>query len=85
MPRVVSYLDDNTIKELKELYRDSNKPLSQIISELVSIGYKVKQYHDTEQPEQQEEKNYFANKHTEYLLKIMAIATDVYRYVRNKR
>ena len=85
MPRVVSFLDDEVINNLKELYKDSDRPLSRIISELVNIGYKVKQHHESHSDQQEEKKAELVDKHTEYLLKIMAITTDVYRHVRNEK
>lgn len=86
--RIVSYVDDEVLKTLRELYRNSDKPLSHIISELIDIGYRVKQHHDAHSNQQESKENKKAelvDKHTEYLLKIMAIATDIYRCVRNER
>jgi len=82
MPRIVAFLDDEVINNLKALYKNSDKSLSRIVSELVDIGYKVKLYHE-KQPDQQAEKPLLPNKHTEYLLRIMAIATDILRCIRN--
>jgi len=83
MPRIVAFLDDEVINNLKELYKNTDKSLSKIVSELVGIGYKVKLYHE-KQPDQQAENPLLPNKHTEYLLRIMAIATDIYRCARNE-
>ena len=82
LTRVVAYLDEEILKSLHELYKDTEKPLSRIISELVEIGSKVKRLHEAG-PESQEESVTSTNKHTEYLLKIMAIVADIYRCVRN--
>ena len=62
-----------------------NKPLSHIISELIDIGYRVKQHHDTYSSQQENKKAELIDKHTEYLLKIMAITTDIYRCVCNEK
>ncbi|CAL7961590.1 conserved hypothetical protein [Gammaproteobacteria bacterium] len=83
MPKVISFLDDAVINNLHELCNNSGKSLSKTIAELVDIGYKVKLYHEKQQPDQQTEKPLLPNKHTEYLLRIMAIATDIYRCTRN--
>ena len=80
--RVVSYVDNEILKVLQELYKDTNKPLSHVISELIDIGYRVKQHHDAHADQQQ---SGIEDKHTEYLLKTMAIAADTYRCVRNEK
>ena len=85
LTRVVSYIDDEFLKSLNELCENTNKPLSHIISELVDIGYRVKQHHDTDSNQQEDKKSELVDKHTEYLLKIMAIAIDSYRCVRNEK
>ncbi|CAL7959126.1 conserved hypothetical protein [Gammaproteobacteria bacterium] len=86
MSRTVVFLDDNVIKNLKELYKDSNKTLSKIIAELVDIGYKVKQHHEVQKLNPQAEKKAeLIDKHTEYLLRTMTIAADTYRCVRNEK
>jgi hypothetical protein len=83
--RVVSYVDNEILKTLRELYGSSDKPLSRIISEIIEIGYRVKQHHDTHANQHEDKKAELIAKHTEYLLKIMAIATDAYRCVRNEK
>ncbi|MEI8055201.1 MAG: hypothetical protein WCH10_04285 [bacterium] len=81
MPKVATFLDDAVVNNLKELCNNSDKSLSKTIAELVDIGYKVKLYHEKQQLNP--EKPLLPNKHTEYLLRIMAIATDIYRCARN--
>jgi len=83
--RVASYLDDEVLKNLQELYKNSDRSISQIISELIDIGYRVKQHHEAHSDQQEDKKSELVDKHTEYLLKIMAITTDVYRCVRNEK
>ena len=83
--RVVSYVDDEVLKTLRELSGNSDKPLSHIISELIEIGYRVKQHHDANSNQPENKKAELVDKHTEYLLKIMAIVTDSYRCVRNEK
>lgn len=85
MPKVSSFLNNAVIKNLKELSNNSDKSLSKIIAELIDIGYKVKLYHENQQPDQQADKSLLPNKHTEYLLRIMAVAADIYRCVRNEK
>jgi len=85
MQKISASLSASTVINLKELSKSSDKSLSQIISELIEIGYKVKQYHETQKSNPQETKKAeLVEKHTEYLLRIMAIATDCYRCVRNE-
>ena len=86
--RVASYLDYEVLKNLQELYKNSDRSISQIISELIDIGYRVKQHHEAhsdQSDQQKDKKSELVDKHTEYLLKIMAITTDVYRCVRNEK
>lgn len=86
MPRVVVFLKESAIKDLKKLAKNSNKSLSNTISELVDIGYQIKQYQDTEpQTPPKNKKTDLSNKHSEYLLlKTLAITADIYRCVRNE-
>ncbi len=83
--RIVSYVDDELLKSLNKLCENSKTPLSHIISELIDIGCRVKQHHDTHPDQQKNKKAELVDKHTEYLLKIMAIAIDIYRCVRNEK
>ncbi|CAL7962057.1 conserved hypothetical protein [Gammaproteobacteria bacterium] len=84
--RVVSYVDDEILKSLNGLCENNDKPLSQIISELIDIGYRVKQHHEAHSDQREEDKKAeLVDNHTEYLLKIMAITTDTYRCVRNEK
>lgn len=85
MQRIVSYLEDEVIDNMKKLYKDSNISISKMASELMDIGYKVKLHHETHPELHEEKKIALIDKHTEYLLKIMAIATDIYRCVRNDK
>jgi len=53
--------------------------------QLIEIGYKVKQHQETQNPQPLDKKKpALADKHTEYLLRIMAITSDIYRCVRNE-
>lgn len=84
--RIVSYLDDAFLKNIHELYKGSDKPISHMVSELIDIGYRVKQHHELHSDQQEEgKKAELVDKHTEYLLKIMYIVADVYRCVRNEK
>jgi hypothetical protein len=68
--RVVSYIDDEILKALQEL---------------IDIGCRVKQYHDTNSCYQGDRKSPLIDKHREYLLKIMALAADIYRCLGNEK
>lgn len=86
MQKVSASLSTSMVVNLKELSKSSGKSLSQIISELIEIGCKVKQYQETQKSNQQEEKRAeLVGKHTEYLLRIMAITADCYRCIRNEK
>ena len=90
--RITSYVDDEVLKSLQELHnKNPNKSLSQLSSELIDIGYRVKMHHEAHSDQQDhqnqrnDQKSELAENHTEYLLKIMAIVADVYRCVRNEK
>ena len=86
MPRIVSYLNEDLIKSIRELYHGSSQSLSTTIAELVDIGYRVKQHHKAQKSASEEaERTGVADKHTEYLLRIMAMVADSYRCVRNNK
>ena len=86
MRRIVSYLEDDVAEDIKKLYKNSNISISKMASELMDIGYKVKLHHESQsQSGLQEEKIALIDKHTEYLLKIMAITSDIYRCIRNDK
>ena len=86
MQKVSASLSTSMVVNLKELSKSSGKSLSQIISELIEIGCKVKQYQEAQKSNPQEEKRAeLVGKHTEYLLRIMAITADCYRCIRNEK
>lgn len=86
MSRVAVFLKDNIIQDLKKLSKHNGKSLSSTISELVDIGYQIKQHqNDNAQTFSKDKLTDLSNKHTEYLLKTMAIATDIYRCIRNDK
>ena len=86
MLRVSASLSATTVVNLKELAKNSGKSLSQVIAELVEIGYKVKQCQETQKLNPQEAKKAeLVDKHTEYLLRIMALVADIYICVRNEK
>lgn len=87
MAKIATFINPELINSIKELYKDSDKSFSKIISELIDIGYKVKLHQNTQQqPDLQEErKAQLKDNHTEYLLRIMAIASDVLRCIRNEK
>ncbi len=85
MQRIVSYLEDDVIENIKKLYKNSDISISKMASELMDIGYKVKLHHESHSSLYEERKAALIDKHTEYLLKIMAISTDIYRCIRNEK
>ena len=86
MPRVITYLDDTTLKNLKEVSKTSGKTISKISAELIKIGYDVKHNKEVHKLSHEEEKKQeLIDNHTEYLLKILSIVGDTYRCVRNEK
>lgn len=84
MQRISSYLEDDFVDKIKKLYQNSDISISNMIAELIDIGYRVKLHHEMSPNPQEAKKTMLVDKHTEYLLKIMAIAADVYRCIRNE-
>jgi hypothetical protein len=86
MPRVVTYLSENNINDLKNLSKDLDIPLSKTIADAIDIGYKIKKYQKEQQTNPLESrKEELVSNHTEYLLQIMAVVNDIYRCVRNDK
>ena len=86
MARIITYLDKETIKNLEKLAEKSGDSLSKTTSDLIEIGYKVRSYQDNQESnEMVQRKESLEEKHTEYLLKIMAVVNDIYRCVRNDK
>lgn len=85
MQRIVSYLEDEVVEGIKKLYKDSTISVSKMASELMDIGYKVKLHHESHSGLQEVKKAALVDKHTEYLLKIMAVTNDIYRHVRKEK
>ena len=82
MARIVTFLDEEMIKKLKEISNNSNKSVSKITAELIEAGYNIK-YNNINNLQQKKQE--LTDKHTEYLLKILAIIQDMYHCVRNDK
>ena len=85
MARIVTFLDEDMIKKLKEISEASNKSVSKITAELIEAGYNIKHNHDNDIDSCQQKKQELTDKHTEYLLRILAIIQDMYCCVRNDK
>ena len=85
MQRISSYLEDDFVDKIKKLYQDSDISISKMVAELIDIGYRVKLHHEMQPNLRETKKAALIDKYTEYLLKIMSIAADVYRCVRNEK
>lgn len=86
MPRIITYLSDELIQNLKEISTNSGKSISKITAELIETGYKIKHNKDVYKLNlEDEKKKELVDKHTEYLLRIMSIVGDIYRCVRNEK
>lgn len=85
MPRIVTFLNDETIQNLKEAGDNSGKSISKIVAELIEIGYNIKYNKDIHVASLQDKKKQeLVDKHTEYLLRILTITKDMYRCTRNE-
>lgn len=86
MPKISTFLSDEEILNLKEISKSSGKSISKISAELIAIGYKVKHHQETQAMSSWDKnKQELVDRHTEYLLRILAIITDIYRCVRNDK
>ena len=74
MPKISTFLNEDTIKNLKLLSEESGKSLSKVVAELIELGYKIKQLQDEKQVNAKEQKMAeLAERHSEYLLKLIAL------------
>jgi len=85
MPRLVTFIDDSLLKNLKQMGENNKKSLSKLAAELIEIGYNVKQIHGGKGNKEEEKRQELIAKHTEYLLRILTILADVYACVRNEK
>lgn len=84
MPRLVAYLNDNLMQQVKDMAQKNKSTISKTVVELIKTGYKVKQLQDDKNNDKEAEKmEKLIAKHTEYLLRILATTTDVLRCVHN--
>jgi hypothetical protein len=80
MPKVITFLNENTIQNLKKLCMCSGKSLSKVTSDLVEIGYQASQNNDTRKVMLQDKSDMdFALKDREYLLRILNIDSEILR------
>lgn len=85
MPKLQTFVNDNLLKNLKEMSKQQGKSLSKFVSELIEIGYNFKQLHGEKLNKEEEKRAELIAKHSEYLLRIIAITSDIYRCVRNEK
>jgi len=85
MPKLQTFVNDVLLKNLKEMSKQQGKSLSKFVSELIEIGYNFKQLHGDKSNKEDEKRAELIAKHSEYLLRIMAITSDIYRCVRNEK
>jgi len=85
MPKISTFVNDNFLKNLREMGKQQGKSLSKIASELIEIGYKVKQLQDGKSNKEEEKRAELVAKHTEYLLRMLTILSDIYRCTRNEK
>lgn len=80
MPKVITFLNDNTVQNLKELSKISGKSLSKVTSELIEIGYQTKQQQEAQKLNLHDDKNTnISLKHMEYFLRILNIDSEILR------
>jgi hypothetical protein len=87
MSKIITFLNEDLIRNLKELCRNSGKSLSKVTSELVEVGYQAKQNQneDAQKAKSQDKLNMdFALKDREYLLRILNIDAEILRKIYNE-
>ena len=86
MPKISTFLNDAEIHNLREISKKSGKSISKISAELIEIGYKIRHHQETQKLSLQDKnKQELIDRHTEYLLRLLAITTDIYRCIRNDK
>lgn len=84
--RIITYLNKNTLADIKVLAKKSKKTLSATAAELIDIGYQLKQHQEKQNIDAiHPKKEELISRHTQYLLMIMAITSDILRCIRNEK
>jgi hypothetical protein len=86
MPQINSTLSINLINEIQEIAKKTNKSFSRFVSELIEQGLKLYKNNDVLLSQKTHPNNSdLESKHTEYLLRILAISADILRCTRNNK
>jgi hypothetical protein len=80
MPKVVTFVSNHILDTIKKTAGDSGKALSKAFSELIELGFKVQQINDNKNQNTSENPH---DRHTEFLLRILSVVSDIYRCNRN--
>ena len=85
MPKISTFLNDDTIQNLKEISNNSGKSVSKIMAELIEIGYGIKYNKDAHKLiVQDKNKQELVDRNSEYLMRILATVNDIHRCTRNE-
>jgi len=78
MPKLQTFVTQPMLENLKTMSEKSGKPLSKISAELIEIGFQVQQLQEDNKakPEKDVVKE-MLHKHSEYLLRIIAVTSDI--------
>ena len=86
MPRLVTFVDNELLKNLQQMAKDRDINVSKMASKLIETGYKVEQLQRGKSGENEAKKmEELRDKHSEYLLRILATTADILRCVHNDK
>ena len=86
MPRIITYLNKKMLEDIHNLSKNSKKSMSETAAELIDLGYNLKKHQEKQTTDKVQTKmEELVSRHTQYLLIIMAISSDVLRCVRNEK
>lgn len=80
MPQIYTSIGEHTIEQLEKISKKTGKSFSKITAEMVELGLKVYEARSENQiSEVEKKKAELEEKHTEYLLRIMNLCSEILR------
>jgi len=79
MPRIITYLSDDVMQDLKKISKSSGESVSKISAELIEIGHKVKYLQEPQELNLLDKKSDLADTYMEYFLRILNINSEILR------
>ena len=79
MPRIITYLSDDVMQDLKKISKSSGESVSKISAELIEIGHKIKYLQEPQELNLLDKKSDLADTYMEYFLRILNINSEILR------